>query len=324
MMSERRVFWFEEIGQEHNELMGKKCANLGEMLRLSLPVPPGFAISLDMYRKFIDETGAAQEIATYVESLGELKDRGIDIFEEASRVIRNIIEGKVMPKHMEAEILSYYTQLCEKVGIPDVAVSVRSAGTQSRPGMFETYLNVKGPMSVIENVKKVWASAYTGRAIAFRANKGFPIIGDELGVAIPKMVNARCAGIGFTIDPVTGDASKVVIEANWGLGEGVVSGSESVDKFVVDKASMQIVEREVAEKMKRSEYGFSSPAAGWLTGWLACRLACPNSTRPSISAGTSRPISANVVGAMSIILALSMWLAAGMPAPRMITMPSIV
>lgn len=260
-MSERRIFWFEEIGQEHNELMGKKCANLGEMLRLGLPVPPGFAISLDTYRSFLDQTGAGREIADYVESLGELKGRGIDIFEEASRVIRCIIEEKVMPKTIEEEILSYYSQLCERVGMADAAVSVRSAGTQSRPGMFETYLNVRGPGNVIENVKKVWASAYTGRAIAFRANKGFPIIGDELGVAIPKMVNARCAGIGFTVDPVTGDASKVVIEANWGLGEGVVSGSESVDKFVVDKASMQIMEREVAEKMKR--VAFKEAGADW-------------------------------------------------------------
>ena len=77
-------------------------------------------------------------------------------------------------------------ELCNRVGISDVAVSVRSAGSESRPGLFETYLNIRGIGEVLDKVKKVWASAYTARAIAFRINKGLPIIGDELGVASPK------------------------------------------------------------------------------------------------------------------------------------------
>ena len=100
----------------------------------------------------------------------------------------------------------------------DAAVSVRSAGTESRPGMFETYLNVRGADDLLEKVKKVWASAYTARAVAFRVNKNLPVIGDELGVAIPKMVNSRSSGVSFTVDPVTGDDSKIILEANWGPG----------------------------------------------------------------------------------------------------------
>jgi pyruvate,water dikinase len=103
---------------------------------------------------------------------------------------------------------------------------------------------------VLEKVKRVWASAYTTRAVAFRINKGFPVIGDDLGVAIPKLVNARAAGITFTVDPVTGDDSRIILEANWGLGEGVVSGAESVDGFVVDKASLEILERHVGKKTR--------------------------------------------------------------------------
>jgi pyruvate,water dikinase len=116
--------------------------------------------------------------------------------------------------------------------------------------MFETYLNVKGGEDLLDKVKRVWASAYTTRAIAFRANKGFPVLGDELGVAVPKMVNARAAGIAFTVNPVDGDASKVILEANWGLGEGVVSGAECVDGFIVSKQDLRILQRNIGKKTR--------------------------------------------------------------------------
>jgi pyruvate,water dikinase len=250
MDSKQLLFWFKELGEEHNDLVGKKCANLGVMIKLGLAVPPGFAISLEMYRKFISESGAQEEMESYIEGLGYLKDRGISLFEEISRTIRGIIEGREMPPLIRNAISGHYLDLCQEVGIPDLSVSVRSAGTESRPGMFETYLNVRGIEDVLEKVKKVWASAYTTRAVAFRINKDIPVIGDELGVAIPKLVNARASGITFTVDPVTGDDSKIILEANWGLGEGVVSGAESVDGFVVDKESLEIVKRHVGQKTK--------------------------------------------------------------------------
>lgn len=251
MGSGKLIFWFEEIGKEHNDMVGKKCANLGVMTQMGMPVPPGFAISIDAYKRFIEQTGVAGEIAGYVSGLGKLKGEGVARFEEISRNIRAMIENQPMPESLKAEIASYYEQLCNRVGIPGVPVSVRSAGTASRPGMFETYLNVKSKDEVLEKVKEVWASAFTPRAIAFRVGKGIPVDGDMLGVAVPKMVNARAAGIGFTVDPVSGDSSKIVIEANWGLGEGVVSGAETVDRFVVDKQSLEIMERAVVKKLKQ-------------------------------------------------------------------------
>jgi len=244
------IYWFEEIGKEHNSILGKKCANLGEMTRMGLPVPPGFAISIDMYRKFLSDTGTSTDLSEYAARLGELKDFDITKIDQMSQTIQDIIESKQMPAGIEREIGENYERLCQRTGISNVAVSVRSAGTESRPGMFETYLNVKGTEDVLEKVKKVWASAYTPRAIAFRLNKGFPLLGDELGVAVLKMVNACAAGIGFTVDPVAGDASKVVIESNWGLGEGVVSGEGSVDRFAIDKQTMEISERIVGKKTK--------------------------------------------------------------------------
>jgi pyruvate, water dikinase len=250
MAEEKLVFWFEELGQEHNDMVGKKCANLGQMTRMGLAVPPGFAICLDMYRRFVNSTRAAEEMSDCVKGFGELNGAGITVFEEMSKKLRGFIEGREMPPPIRETIASFYGKLCDKTGVENVAVSVRSAGTESRPGMFETYLNVRGMEDVLEKVKCVWGSAYTPRAIAFRANKGFPILGDELGVAVPKMVNARASGIAFTVNPVDGDDSKIILEANWGLGEGVVSGAESVDGFVIDKETLEISARHVGNKCK--------------------------------------------------------------------------
>jgi pyruvate,water dikinase len=251
MSSDKLIFRFEELGQGHNNLVGKKCANLGEMTRMGLPVPPGFAISIAMYRKFVEETGAAEEIYRYMNSLGELKGQNIAVFDELSQNIQSIIEGKEVPEDIRKMVGSYYEELCNKIGIPDVAVSVRSSGTESRPGMFETYLNVIGIEDVVDKIRNVWASAYTSRAIAFRVNKDIPVIGDELGVAVSRMVNARSSGICFTVNPVTGDTSKIVIDANWGLGEGVVSGVENVDRFVVDKEAFTILDIYIGKKAKQ-------------------------------------------------------------------------
>jgi pyruvate,water dikinase len=251
MSREKLIFSFEELGREHKPLVGKKCANLGEMRHLGLPIPPGFATSIAMYRRFAEETGAAAEIAEYVKQMGPLKGKNIAVFDEMSRKIRGIIEGKAMPPALAKMIASHYQELEKNGEAPDGAVSVRSSGTESRPGMFETYLNVVGIEDVLDKIKKVWSSAYTARAIALRVNKDIPITGDELGVAVSRMINARSAGISFTLDPVTGDTSKVIINSSWGLGEGVVSGDEDVDHFVVDKKTLEIIESSAGRKKKK-------------------------------------------------------------------------
>jgi pyruvate,water dikinase len=251
MSPEKLIFRFEELGREHKPLVGKKCANLGEMLHLGLPIPPGFATSIAMYRRFAKETGAAAEIAAYVKQMGQLKGKNIAVFDEMSRKIRGIIESKAMPSALAKMIANHYKELEKKGEAPDGAVSVRSSGTESRPGMFETYLNVVGTEDVLDKIKKVWSSAYTARAIALRVNKDIPITGDELGVAVSRMINARSAGISFTLDPVTGDTSKVIINSSWGLGEGVVSGDEDVDHFAVDKKTLEIIESNAGRKKKK-------------------------------------------------------------------------
>ena len=240
------VFWFEELGQEHNDIVGKKGANLGEMCRLNVPVAPGFAILTEAYRRFMAETGVGEKISKHFQGLGKITE--VALCEETSNVIRSMVEEETIPDDMEEEIGACYEALGDRVQIRDVPVSVRSGAPTSRPGLFETYLNVRGRAEVLQQVKRVWSSAFTARAVWYRLVHDIPLDGDVLGVVVQKLVNARSAGITFTADPVTGDRSRIIVEASWGLGEGVVSDRVQVDGFVIDKESLEVVERAVGKK----------------------------------------------------------------------------
>ena len=236
-MADKWIYWFEELRSEHNDLVGKKCANLGEMVHLGMRVPPGFAISVDGYEKFMEKTGAGEEIRDYVaKNLARLKNN-VEKQIGASRFIRKVIESKQMPGDMQTELWDNYTKLCQTVGIEDVAVATRSSGAVSMPGQMETFLNVCGKKELVKKVIKVWGSAFTTRAIAFRLENEMPMEKAPIGVAVLKMINARCAGVTLTVLPTTGDLSKIVVEGNWGLGESVVSGEITPDSFIVDKES---------------------------------------------------------------------------------------
>ena len=253
MEEAKLVYWFEELGKESNDLVGKKGANLGEMTKLGLPVVPGYVVSIESYRRFMAETGLGEQISKYIASLGKIDN--IDKCEEASQVIRSMIEEQHMPGYLEEKIGSYYDALCQKTGISDVAVSTRSGGPVSRPGMFDTYINVKGKEQVLQHVKKVWSSAFTGRAMWYRLAHDIPVDGDVLGVVVMKLVDARSAGITFTADPVTGDRTRIIIDASWGLGEGVVGSKVEVDRFVINKETLEVVEKAIGKKTFRIASG---------------------------------------------------------------------
>ena len=248
-MSNKWVLWFNELGQEHNDLVGKKCANLGEMTKIGLRVPPGFALSVDTYKDFMSISGAADDIRKYLAKFGD-GPKGLKQFNEASADIRQIVQSKAMPKEMEKIIISGYKELCRKCNATKVAVSTRSAGVVSHPGQYETYLNVIGESDVINKIKCVWGSTFNPRSLAFRSRKGESLESDPIGVAVLKMVNARAAGVVFTADPNTGDTNRMIIEANWGLGESVVSGESTPDTYILDKESLEIQERKLGPKSK--------------------------------------------------------------------------
>lgn len=243
------IFMIEALCREASEQVGKKCANLGEMARIGLRVPPGFSLSLDAYRQFMSETGAAKEIRDYLNSLDHDFEK-IDHFSEASVELRRIVESKDMPLEMKEKVLFHYREISRKCNAERVAVSTRSAGAASHPGQFETHLNVVGESDLIEKIIKVWSSTFNARSLSARKRVGLPLESDPIGVAVIKMVRARSAGVLFTADPNTGDRSRMIIEANWGLGESVVGGEAVPDVYVLDKESLEILERKLGTKKK--------------------------------------------------------------------------
>ena len=250
---ERRIIlWFNELSKDDVPLVGGKNANLGEMINAGIPVPPGFAVTAYAYKRFINETGIRDKIYDIIRET--VKERRPEEYEEASKKIRSLIENTSMPHDIEEEIRKSYRELSRRMGKIAEFVAVRSSATAedlpgaSFAGQQETYLNVRGEDNVVKMVQRCWSSLFTPRAIFYREEKGFKHEKVLISVAVQKMVNAKAAGVMFTLHPVTGEREKIVIEGNWGLGEAVVSGSVTPDEWVVDKNTLEILEKRIVEK----------------------------------------------------------------------------
>ncbi len=247
------VLWFEDVRNVDVSIVGGKNASLGEMINSGLPVPPGFAVTAFSYERYIQEEKIAEQIYKIIkETVTNPNDP--KQYDVASKKIRELIEKTDMPKDMENAIRTAYKELNKRLELKDTFVAVRSSATAedlpdaSFAGQQETYLNVKGADDLIDKVRKCWSSLFTPRAIFYRNEKGFPHEKVFISVGVQKMVNSGCAGVMFTINPVTGNRDEIVIEGNYGLGETVVSGVVNPDDFVVDKATTTIKERRISRK----------------------------------------------------------------------------
>ncbi len=249
-MADKWIYWLKELGTEHNDVVGKKCANLGELTRAGFHVPPGFALSVTAYDRFMKETEVTPLLLDFLKTFkADAENVGDTLkFEAASNELRKIVESIGMPADMEETIKSYYGELCKVTGKENVFVATRSAGPVSHPGQYETYLNVSGPDDVVRNVIRVWSSTFNTRSVIARARLGLPLHYDPIGVAVLTMVDAKAAGVMFTVNPVNGDESKVALEASFGFGEAVVSGNVTPDRYLVDKITFEIDERVVSDK----------------------------------------------------------------------------
>jgi pyruvate,water dikinase len=244
------IYGLEELNKDHGDLVGKKCANLGELIKGGFRVPPGFALSLDAYDAFLRDTGLIDDIRRFLSSFSAdpTNPKEIPKFTEAATHIQAMVESTRMPADMAAAVTERYRELCGKVGAEDVAVAVRSAGPASHPGQYDSFLNVQGVEDVLRNVVKVWSSTFNARSLAARARKGLPLDRDPIGVCVLQMVDAQAAGVMFTAEPTTADTSKLILEGSWGLGEQVVSGSVTPDTWMVDRTRFEVIDRRIAAR----------------------------------------------------------------------------
>ncbi|HIP25430.1 MAG TPA: pyruvate, water dikinase, partial [Archaeoglobus profundus] len=243
------VLWLSDVDKNDIPMVGGKAANLGELLRLGIPIPDGFVIDGKTYLNFLEGSGLKEKIMKILKSVNVEDTKQL---EEASKKIRELIENTPMPKDVEDEIRKAYRRLCEEEG-EEVYVAVRSSATAedlpdaSFAGQQETYLNVKGEEEVVSKVKKCWSSLFTTRAIFYRVQKGFKHGEVSIAVIVQKMVNSEKSGVMFTSHPVTGDKISI-IEAVWGLGEAIVSGKITPDHYEYDRINRKITVVKIAEK----------------------------------------------------------------------------
>ena len=239
------VLDFDRIDASMLTTVGGKAANLGEMARAGLPVPPGVCVTTEAYRMVVAgsaldgvHNGLDTVAADDVPALTAL----------ASRARAAILAAPVPPAVADAIAAAY-------AGLgADMPVAVRSSATAedlpsaSFAGQQDTYLNVVGAASVIDAVVRCWASLWTDRAVVYRATNGIDYRTVQVAVVIQRMIDAQVAGVLFTADPVTGRRRHAVIDASPGLGEAVVSGAVNPDHFVVDTATGSILERRLGDK----------------------------------------------------------------------------
>jgi pyruvate, water dikinase len=223
MNDARYTIPFDELGLELVGLVGGKSAHLGDLRRAGFAVPPGFAVSTLAFDRIEIPAG-----------LGP-------------REARQFVEETPVAATVAESIASAYTRLCD--GLP---VAVRSsavaedAADASFAGVQDTYLWIQGAEAVVDAVRRCWASYFNDEAVAYRAGHSGSAPG--MSVAVQVMVDARAAGVMFTLNPVTGDPSCVAIEASYGLGTTVVSGEVTPDSFLVSKVTREIMRSVIGEK----------------------------------------------------------------------------
>jgi pyruvate,water dikinase len=205
------IAWFNELTKEDISIAGGKGANLGEMTQAGFPVPEGFIVTAQAYESFIIENGLGKKI------LALLKvdvDDSLEL-QKASKKIRKLVESAPIPVKIKKDVVASY----KKLGKGKAFVAVRSSATAedlpdaSFAGQQETFLNTKGDLQLLENVRKCWSSLFTPRAIFYRVKHNFDHSKVLIAVVVQRMVNANKAGVMFTVHPATGAKDRLIIEA---------------------------------------------------------------------------------------------------------------
>lgn len=250
------VLWIDAPEAVGNRRLGGKFASLAEMTAAGFAVPCGFGITTDAYRQFLAHAGLAER-AREVRAAAV----GADLAEvqAISAEFAAAIEAAPLPAELEAAVREAYAELERRTGRPGLPVAVRSSGESedlagaSFAGQYDTFLWVRGSDEVLRHVRRCWAGMFGAAVLTYKpdSDPGAVVADHGICVGIQQMVEARAAGVMFTLDPVTGDRSKVVIEGCWGLGEGVVSGGITPSRYVVDKVTFEVVRRQISHQEEK-------------------------------------------------------------------------
>ncbi len=243
-----------KLDKRHVSTAGGKGASLGEMTKAGIPIPSGFVVLASAFAHFLAEA----KLNTKIEELFRAVDQEkTDTIGNASTEIQNLIFASEVPRAIEKEVQAHF----EDMG--SVHVAVRSSATSEDSasaawaGQLDTFLNTTRD-TLIENVRRCWASLFTPRAIFYRIQNNLHEKNISVAVVVQKMVESESSGVAFSVHPVTEDHRHLVIEAGFGLGEAIVSGHITPDSYVVAKNPRRIISKDVSiqEKLlRRSKAG---------------------------------------------------------------------
>jgi pyruvate,water dikinase len=240
--------WLAELSYEDADTFGAKAANLGELMRIGVPVPPGFAISADAYLDAMQEGGVRDELRAVLAGATAHVDDDPRVFAASAERLRALVRKAGLPSALRDAVLGAYHRLGDRV---PVAVRSSAPGEDtaafSFAGMHDTYTNVIGDDNLLDCVVECWTSLYGERVIAYRANNGGRAE-PTLAIVVQVMVDADAAGVMFTADPTTRDVDRIVIEAGLGLGEVVMAGEVEPDMYVVAGRGSRLVEVRVGHQ----------------------------------------------------------------------------
>ena len=240
----RYVKPFSQLNKSDVNVAGGKGASLGEMTQAGIPVPPGFVVLVDAFEKYLSENNLEAEIKT---QLSKVKQHELESVERVSADIQSLIINGQIPDDIQQEILKSFKALNTEFVAVRSSATAEDAVDTSWAGELESYLNTPEDQ-LLNNVKKCWASLFTPRAIFYRLEKGLRDASVSVAVVVQQMVESEISGIAFSVHPVTKDPNQLVIEAGYGLGEAIVSGSITPDNYVVSKQNGQITDTYLAEQ----------------------------------------------------------------------------
>lgn len=235
-------------------LVGGKGSSLALMIaveenKLSAVIPPGFCVTVAALEIQMKENHQLQEAVAALD-LECSTSRDLGAFQEQCSRTVALFESTTVCKTVSCEVSNYLHRLLDSLPMPQFfAVRSSAVGEDSEDlssaGQNKTVLGVHGELAdVLVAIQSCWASLYTLQSVQYRRQFGQPVqVG--MGVVVQQMVPADSAGVLFTCHPTNGDPRQMLITANFGLGESVVSAQVEPDTIVLERDRMgQVVLKE--------------------------------------------------------------------------------
>lgn len=233
---------FEKLSKEDVGLAGGKGASLGEMTQAGVPVPPGFVVLSDAFERFIEETNLNVEIDAILDGVNH---EAMHTVENVSEKIQALILGAEMPADIADGVMKFFKELDAQYVAVRSSATAEDSSAVAWAGQLDSFLNTT-ESTLLQNVKRCWASLFTPRAIFYRFEKNLHKQKISVAVVVQKMVASEVSGIAFSVHPLTQDYNQLIIEAGYGLGEAIVSGQIIPDSYVVEKEPRRIIDINVS------------------------------------------------------------------------------